>query len=106
MSADGHRAAHGTRSRSGEFGTRWKHHRVSVDSRPSGAGSMHLQILSDQPEQITGLEISVIWPNFAERQSLEVPDLPVDLTICRRFYGAKALYGFGFGRALCLKGIP
>jgi hypothetical protein len=42
MSADGHMAAHGTRSRSGEFGTGWKHHRVSVDSRPSGAGAVHL----------------------------------------------------------------
>jgi hypothetical protein len=42
MSADGHMAAHGTRSRSGKFGTGWKHHRVSVDSRRSGAGSVHL----------------------------------------------------------------
>jgi hypothetical protein len=49
------------------------------------------RFLSDQPEQIAGLEINAIWPNFAEQQSLEVPDLPVDLAICRRFYGAKAL---------------
>jgi hypothetical protein len=53
------------------------------------------------------LEISVIWPNFAERQSLEILDLPVDLAICRRFYGAKALYGLdSAARALSLKGIP
>jgi len=70
MSADGHMAAHGTRSRSGEFGTGWKYHRVSVDSRPSGAGSVHLEEFPDDPEQIADFGIRSFRPNFAELQSL------------------------------------
>jgi hypothetical protein len=45
-------------------------HRVSVDSRPSGAGSVHLEEFPDDPEQIADFGIRSFQLNFAELQSL------------------------------------
>jgi hypothetical protein len=46
---------------------------------------------SDDPEQTADFGIDSARLNFAGLQSLDVPDLSVDLVICRRFYGAESL---------------